>query len=366
MKLGTNAMYSFELSEKFLSSKEQKAFDAYLYHNDLDKNIWLVFSSLFKSGVNNGVPMVLRIFDNEELCGAIILTRCYKYGKALFDNKVLSRLVDFLNIPYLQWIKFGCCMDMMSNVGFARNPNNSDEILKSAINYLKKNFLLTIVTDYSENASLYNKVSILPALPHAIIDCSGMNTIQDYTKNYKNIKRKIKVFENKGGKFILQEKMFDKGQLEFLKKCFISTSEKSIFYLPYQDLYLNAALTTSNTKIDDVFYFIATLNGEFIGYQAAIKTGKYLNALHGAFDRNLKTNYHAYDILFVKMTKFAIEQELKICDFGAVLNFTKQKMVNKTKEMSYFILSKYSFIQCIFNLFLKTTKIQSKKQLKFR
>ena len=42
------------------------------------------------------------------------------------------------------------------------------------------------------------------------------------------------------------------------------------------------------------------------------------------------------------------------------------KMVNKTIEMSYFILSKYSLIQWMFNLFLKTTKVQSKKQLKFR
>ena len=41
-----------------------------------------------------------------------------------------------------------------------------------------------------------------------------------------------------------------------LRKCFISTSEKSIIYLPYQDLYLNSALATSKTKIDNVYYFI--------------------------------------------------------------------------------------------------------------
>ncbi len=65
------------------------------------------------------------------------------------------------------------------------------------------------------------------------------------------------------------------------------------------------------------------------------------------------------------MTEFALEQGLKSCDFGAVVNFTKQKMVNKTIDMSYFLFSKYAIIQKIFSWFLKLTKIQGDKQLKF-
>ncbi len=359
-------MYTFVLSEQFLGVGEQKVFEDYLRYKNIENNIWQVFASLFKSRVNNGVPMVLRAYEKEELCGAIILTKCYKYGKALFNNRLFSGLINASNIPYLQWIKFGCCMDMMSNEGFFKNPEKSDEIVASAIDHLNKNFFLTIITDYSHNAGLYKKGSVLPALPHAIIDCSEMKTIQDYTRKFKNLKRKLRVFHKKGGEFILQDRRMHKEQLMSLEKCFIATSENSVFYLPYQDLYLKAALTTSNTKIDKIYYFIARINGEFIGYQAVIKTGKYLNALHGAFDRNLNTNYHAYDILFVKMTEFAIENGIEMCDFGAVLNQTKQRMVNTTIDMSYFILSKYSLIKCLFKIFLKTTKIQSKKQLKFR
>ena len=44
----------------------------------------------------------------------------------------------------------------------------------------------------------------------------------------------------------------------------------------------------------------------------------------------------------------------------------KQKMVNETIDMSYYILSKYTLIQWIFKNLLKLTKIQSKRQLKFR
>ncbi len=358
--------YTFQLTDKFLSEEEQLVFDDYLNFIGLDRGVWEVFDSLFRSGVRNTQPLMMRIFSDAELCGAIVLTKCSGYGKALFDNKLLAGFMNLFSIPYYQWIKFGCCMDMMSNPGFVRYPEQTDEVSRAAIRFLKKHSILTIITDYSENSSLYDGASILPALPHALIDCSGMTSIQDYLQDFKNIKRKLKVFKNKGGEYIRVEQKLDNEQLDSLKKCFISTSENSVFYLPYQDLYLNAALTTSSTSIDNVYYFIAMMDGEFLGYQAALKTGKYLNALHGAFDRDRKTTYHAYDILYVKMTEFALENGLKICDFGAVLNFTKQKMVNKTIDMSYFLLGKYAVGQKIFSWFLKLTKIQGDKQLKFK
>jgi len=357
--------YSFELRDEFLTRDEQLVFEDFLNLHGLDRNIWEVFASLFRSGVRHTKPIMLRIYADTQLCGAIVLTRCSGYGKALFDNNLLAGMLNIFSIPYYQWIKFGCCMDMMSNPGFVRSPAQADEVYRAALRFLKKHSTLTIINDYTENSSLYNGASILPALPHALIDCTGMTSIQDYLQDFKNIKRKLKTFRNKGGDFIRVEQKLDNEQLDSLKKCFISTSKNSVFYLPYQDLYLKAALTTSSTKIENVYYFIATLDEEFLGYQAALKTGKYLNALHGAFDRDRKTTYHAYDILYVKMTEFALEHGLQICDFGAVLNFTKQKMVNTRIDMSYFLLGKNAMIQKLFSWFLKRTKIQGNEQLKF-
>ena len=358
--------YTFEITDKFLSVEEQVVFDDCLHSQGLDRGVWEVFASLFRSGVKNTQPLMLRIFSGADLCGAIVLTKCSGYGKSLFDNKLLAGFMNLFSIPYYQWIRLGCCMDMMSNPGFVRYPEQTDEVIRAGIRFLKKNSILTIINDYTENSSLYDDASILPALPHGLIDCSDMVSIQDYLQDFKNIKRKLKTFRNKGGEYIRVEKKLDNEQLDFLKKCFISTAEKSVFYLPYQDLYLNAALITSSTEIENVHYFIATLDGEFLGYQAAIKTGKFLNALHGAFDRDRKTTHHAYDILYVKMTEFALEHGLKSCDFGAVVNFTKQKMVNKTIDMSYFLLGKNTMVQKIFSWFLKLTKIQGDKQLKFK
>ena len=201
--------YTFKLTDKFLSGEEQLVFDEFLNFQGLDSSIWEVFASLFRSGVKNTQPIMLRIFSDAELCGAIVLTRCSGYGKALFDNKLLAGMMNLFSIPYYQWIKFGCCMDMMSNPGFVRSPELADEVYKAAIRFLKKYSILTIITDYTENSSLYDGASILPALPHALIDCSGMISIQDYLQDFKNIKRKLKVFKNKGGEYIRVEQKLD-------------------------------------------------------------------------------------------------------------------------------------------------------------
>lgn len=359
-------MVTFEISDQFLSKEEQEIFGDYLKEKGLDNHIWEVFECLFRSGVKNTKPFLLRASTNSELIGAAILIRCSQYGKALFNSMILSGLINLFPIPFYLWIKFGCCMDMMSNPGFVKDPGRSDEIFSAMAKYLKKRCFMAIIIDYAHHAALYPDASVLPALPHGLIDTSGMTAIEDYNKNFKNMNRKKRVFRNKGGEYEKVDHTLGEEHLSDLEKCFITTSKKSVFYLPYQDLYLNAALTTSITHLKNVFYFMATLNGKFLGYQAAIKTGKRLNALHGAFDRDRKTTFHAYDILFEKMTEYAIENRLDTIDFGAIVNLTKQKMVNQSIPMTYFLLSKYSLVQKLFNTILRFTKIQGNRQMKFR
>ncbi len=357
---------SFEISDQFLSPSEQEVFNNFLSQQGLDVSIWKVFQSLFDAPAKKTKPFLLKIFDKDELVGVVILIRCRKYGRTLFSNTFLTGIMNTIDIPFYLWIKFGCCMDMMSNEGFVKNIKDRNVIIKAAIKYLRKNSFLTIVNDYTQNNPLYPEVATLPALPHALIACGSFQTINDYLSNFKNIKKKLRVFKNKGGEFHLIQRKMDEQYLPNFKKCFQATSENSVFYLPYQTLYFSSASHTNQTEIENAYYFIATINGEFIGYQAAIKTGKHLNALHGAFDRTMRSTFHAYDILFVKMVELAIEHQLEYIDFGAVINETKSKMVNEKKEMSYFILSKYKVVEWTFKSFLKLTNIQSKKQLIYR
>ena len=358
--------YTFELSDEFLSASEIQVFNDFILHEKLDNNIWDIFKSMFFTVVKGTTPLLLRVYRDSSLCGAVILIQCCKYGKALFRNNILAKGMDLIGIPFYLWIKFGCCMDMMSNPGFVKNVAEKDEIYSAVAEFLRNKSILTIINDYSYNSRLYPNASILPALPHAVIDLSSYNSVLDYLKEHKNIRRKLNGFRNKGGSFEVIKQQLKKEEIEHLKDCFLSTAEKSVFYLPYQDLYLNSAINTSQTDLREVYYFIARINGEFLGYQAAIKTGKNLNALHGAFDRNRKTNHHAYDLLFVQMVEFAINHGLSTIDYGAVVSVTKQRMVNRTTEMSYYLFSRFPIVQWIFNYFLKLTNVQGKEQMKFR
>lgn len=359
-------MYTFELSKQFLSNEERLVFARFLDQSGLDENIWEIFEYLFKSSVPGNTPLVLKLFNEKQLCGAAVIINCSRYGRALFKNKMLAGIGNSIGLPFYLWIRFGCCMDMMSNPGFVKNPQQSEEIYSHMASYLAKNSLLTIIYDFDENSKLYPSSSVLPSLPHALIDTSEMKDLSDYLRDHKNIKKKIRVFQNKGGSFELVKGRLENKDMEGLKKCFIATSEQSIFYLPYQDLYLSSAINISQIELNNVYYFVARFNGEFLGYQAAIKTGRFLNALHGAFDRTRQTTFHAYDILFVKMTEFALDNDLELIDFGSVLNITKQRMVNRTRNMSYFIFSKYRIMQWIMTKLLAFTEVQSEEQMKFR
>lgn len=359
-------MYTFELSSSFLTKNEQEIFNDFLRHEKLDEGIWGVFSCLFRSSTKHTLPMMLRVFEGPDLCGAAILIKCKKYGRALFHNKMLARFMDMTRVPFLLWVRFGCCMDMMSNSGFARDPAKLDEICRAIAGFLKKNSILTVIYDYTEHVDLFPEAYTLPSLPHALIDTSQMTDLQDYAGIHKNINHKLKKFRRKGGKIERVYDLLSDEDINSLHDCFVATSESSVFYLPYQDLYLKSALNTSKTELQNVVFFVARSNGDFLGYQAAIKTGKYLNALHGAFDRRCNTTYHAYDLMFVEMTAYAIEYNLESVDFGAVLNATKQRMVNRIIDMSYFLLSKYRVIQYLFRFLLKQTRIQGNEQLQFR
>ncbi|MGE5174589.1 MAG: GNAT family N-acetyltransferase [Betaproteobacteria bacterium] len=359
-------MFTFELSAKFLSDEETELLNAGLGYFNLDKSIWKVFACLFRSTTKGTTPLVLRVYENGTLSGAAIIIECRRYGRALFRNRFLAGVMDLLGIPFHLWIKFGCCMDMMSNPGFVTDPARAGELHAAMVRYLQSHTFLAVIYDFTRNSSQHPGAAVLPSLPHAGIATAGMSSVTDYLKEHKSLKRKLSTFRNNGGTIDIIRGALNSGDVESLRRCFLSTADKSVFYLPYQDLYLAAALTTSSAQLDSVYHFVARLNGQFIGYQAAIKTGSCLNALHGAFDRTLRTTHHAYDLLFLKMVEFAVENRLTSIDFGAVLNETKQRMVNQVTEMSYFLGSRYGLVQWFFSAFLKVTRIQGREQMRFR
>jgi hypothetical protein len=359
-------MLAFDLSDTPLQPQEQELFRPWLDQLGLDEAVWPVFDRLFASATPHTRPQVLRARDGGRLRAAAILVRCGRYGQALFARPSLVTLLDLLAPPLHLWFRYGCGMDMMSNPGFFADPDEADDLVGAMAAWLKRHTLATMIYDYSDRAALYPEASELPGLPHALIETAGMTETSDYTGTFGKIGRKVRRFRNKGGTFERIEGPLSDDDLAALRDCFVSTAERSAVPLPYQDLYLASALATSGAGLQNVHHFVARLDGELLGYQAAVQSGKHLNALHGAFDRRRKTTYNAYDLLFIEMVDFALEHNVDSIDVGSVLNQTKQKMVNATVPMSYFLLSRLGPLQTGLAAFLKTTRVQSAEQQRFR
>ena len=364
-------MYRCTLSKKFLDPNEIEVLEPCLGHYHIDSRIWPVFSGLFESKTPYTVPQVVRVYEDtgdedvSSLCGATVIVTCKRYGRALYRNALMAAVANRISIPFHQWIAAGCCMDMMSCPVLARKPECAGAVHAAIAGFLGRNSLLAVAYDHSDRAGLYDRACVLPAIPHALIDIGGMTSVTDYTAQHRNIKRKISRFEKVGGTFELIQGQLGAKDIEQLQRCFKETSARSTFYLPYQDLYLDAATHITGKTLNGMYYFVARLNGDFLGYQAALATGSCLNGMHGAFDRARATTYHAYDILFVKMVEFAIERGLTLIDFGGVLNDTKMKMINRSVSMSYFLISRFSVVRLVMATFLKSTGIQDRRLMRY-
>ncbi len=357
-------MYTFDLSSRFLSPEETCLFTSSLASLHVDEHIWAIFAGLFRSATKDTKPYMLRVYENTRLCGAAILIKCTRYGRSMFKSAWLVKLFDRVSSPNHIWLKFGCCMDMLSNPGFTILPEKSGEIFSAMADFMRQHMLQAVITDYRENAALYPRAAALPFMPHGLVATAGMKSLQDYIGEHKNIRKRLNSFKNKGGSTDIVRGAVDEPTLASIKRCFLATAEKSAFYLPYEDLYLNSALTISSMPADFVYHFIARKDGEFLGYQAAIKTGTRLNALHGALDRERETTFYAYDNLIVRMIEFAIQEGLESVDFGSIMNLTKQRMMNQSLDMNYYLFSKSALMQRVMAGFNKLTKHQGKEQMR--
>src|SRR5512136_3287974 len=105
---GGRTMYTFDLSTRFLSSEETGLFTSYLASLHVDEHIWEIFAGLFRSATHETEPYMLRAYENTRLYGAAILIKCTRYGRSLFDNAWLVKLVDTVRAPFYMWLKYGC------------------------------------------------------------------------------------------------------------------------------------------------------------------------------------------------------------------------------------------------------------------
>lgn len=321
----TSRSLAFTLTSDRITADEQAVFQADLDSMGLDECVWDVLNSTLQTGTDASTPMVARAYSGDRLAGAALVYECRKSGDCFFDPPI-SRLMDLPGLPMFFWLRYGTTVDHCANPGFVAEGVDRRDFVEQAVRFLLKRYLLGTVVEYATAPALPGARSA-PFVDTGVIDTSQMSDVSDYLSIGKNLSRKLKKFRNKGG----EVRVFEGAIPPELQRSALDAFETLdvLVRTPFQDNYLN--MVKANTSIDGsgMVHFVALLDGQYAGHQSFCRSGQALHCQAGAFDRRMKSTYHAYENIIVSSVEYALNHGLQRIDYGPVLNETKMKMMTR-------------------------------------
>jgi hypothetical protein len=358
-------MYSLDLSSDPLTPPEKCCFNDYLMELGLDDSIWVIYEKFLQLGSEYSRPIIVRVKKNNELSACLFLIECRDYGATLSRLRVVKNLARRLAIPVYIWMKAGIGAEIFANPIFINKNIGSEQDHCEILRLLRKRFLLLFIHDLASNLSLHPESEVMPYTDESIIDTSGYKTIDDYLAEHHNLKKKLKDYHKIGGRIEVLEGMLDDHIVKKIKECVISTGEKSVFKLPYQNDYPD--MCTGSAIIDNrkIIHFICRSDDEFYGYHSFIGFKNQIRCLNGAFNRNLITTHHAYENMIYSVVEYAIENKIQTIYFGPTLNETKKRMMNKFVPTKLFVSSRVPLFLKLFIPVLKRSRLNSGELLEF-
>ena len=355
----------FSLSEEFLSPQEQIIFSDYLKERGVDEEIWQLYPCFFKRASKWTRPHVLRVFKANELIGAALLLKCNRVGRSLFRSPLLNNPVNWLKIPVLIWLKVGFGPEVIANPGFFKNAIDADRTAREMIKYLQHNSIAIFVTDLQSNASHHVNATVFPYVDEGSVEVAGMKSVQEYIDEHRNLKKKIRSFKNKGGTIEIVRGRPEKKDQQVLIGCCDATMRKSFVHTPFQDAFLDVIDETLHCDSTAFIHIVAKMDGEIFGYHSFVETGSSLRMMHGAFNRDMKSTFHAYENLILASLDFAIGQQLIKVYFGPVMNETKRRMMQISEPCATYFYSNNPVIRRIFALMYSKSQLQNQKLMAF-
>lgn len=262
-------------------------------------------------------------------------------------------------------MKAGIGAEICANPVFFNKNVGSEHELGEILNLLRKRFLLLFIHDLASNASLHPTSGVMPYTDESIIDTRGYTTIDDYLTEHHNLKKKLKDYQKIGGRVEVLEGILDEHIVKKIKECVISTGEKSVFKLPYQDDYPDMCIGSATIDNRNIIHFLCRSDEEFYGYHSFMVFKNQIRCLNGAFNRNLVTTHHAYENMIYSVVAYAIERKIHIVYFGPTLNETKKRMMNRFIPTKLYVSSKVPLLLKLFIPVLKRSRLNARELLEF-
>ena len=358
-------MYTLSFSSIPLTTTEKSCFRDHLFELGLDNTIWVVYEKFLLITYEYSRPLIIRVRKDNEIFACIFLIECRDYGPSISRLKIIKYIARKLPIRAYIWMKAGIASEICANPVFINRNVGSDLEIGEILHLLRKKVLLLIIHDLAGNASLHPASIVMPYTDEGIIDTRRYTTINDYLADHHNLKKKLKEYQKIGGRVDIIKGRLDEPVVKKIKECVISTGERSVFKLPYQNDYPDMCAGSATIDNPNVIHFLCRSDEEFYGYHSFIVFKNQIRCLNGAFNRNLATTYHAYENMIYSVVEYAVENEILTVYFGPTLNETKKRMMNNFFPTQLYISSKMPLLLKLFVPLLRRSRLNARELMEF-
>jgi hypothetical protein len=349
----TSGDWTFDIGQSPIGVDEQAVFAADLEHLGLDEGVWDILNGSLHVYSAASRPMVVRAYDGSSLIGLAVFIECKKAGLSFFDPP-LSTLMDLPGMPMFVWIRYGTAVDQCANPGFVAEGVDRSNFVAATIRALQRTYLSGSLTEYSDAPALPDAVRS-PFIDFGVVDVTDMASLDDYLQRGKNLRRKVKKFHNKGGEVEVIEGSIPPDTRRDAISAFRTMS--FIIRTPFQDIYPSMAERAMSLESSSTVHFVARIDGNVVGYQSFCRSGNALHCLSGAFDRNRKSTYHAYENIIIESIRYSLDRRLDRIDYGPILNETKAKMMTAFQPCEIRTYARYRPFARIMPVIIRNSKI---------
>lgn len=357
-------MYRVSNTSVPLTHEEKQLFKPHLEMLGLDHNIWDVYEQFLNTPSEYSTPGILRMYDHNLLLAVVFIMKCRNYGPTLTSSTGMHRIIRNSGVPVYIWMKSGVAAETFTNPGFLNVAVEGFDQIK-LLQLIKKQFFLLFIHDLAANTKLHPDSVKLQYPDNGIIETRGFKSIQDYLSLHKNLKKKLRHYSKNGGRVdVVPGKLNKQLQLK-IKQSVLSTSQLSLFKLPFQENYANMCMSSADIDNQRIIHFICRSDEVFYGYHTFIRFENQMYCMNGAFNRNLPTTHHAYENMIYSTVEYGIEQGISSIHYGPVLNETKKRMMEQFIPTQLYVYSYIPGAVKIVSPFLKKSGLQNTKLLEY-
>lgn len=363
--LGEWRLYACTLTGSALSDTERELFEPCLSSQGVDQRIWQVLDCFMGCKSHRTQPMVLRAYFDRHLAGAAHIAQCTAWGGSVFRQRLIRGGIDVLRIPAWLWVRVGYGHEVLANPGVAAPGFPYDEVIAAMIDFLHRRSFGAIIIDRTHHQHLHTRAMRYAYASDGTVPLNRYQTAADFVSQHPSVKRKVKAFQNRGGRIHRVYGAVAPRWIAAFRRCMTETVSRSAIFTPWQDNFEDMAAHTCERDSPDFVHLIATMNDSVLGYHSFIRSGHSLHMMHGAFDRSLKTTHHCYENLIIASVQLGLDEGLRELRFGPVMNETKRRMMSVFEDVVFNFYAGSLPIRLLFPRIFPYSRMQADALLQF-